>query len=348
MKAIMDQTPKKLKQLKQVLTHSATMLIVLQDNPDPDALASAVALRKLVNTLKSIQCSMTSGGVIARAENRALGKYLGLNLRPSEQVDFGSFDLIAMVDTQPKTGNNCLPDNMEPDIVIDHHPCRKDTRLCRFTDIRCHYGATSTILTEYLWKAGIEPEIQIATALLYGIRSDTQDLGRDTTSADIDALMKLYPLANKRMLSQIQRGLVRREYFRFLSQAIDNARVFGQTVISNLGMVDNPDIIGEMADLLLRDEQIEWCMCYGICDGQIRLSIRTDAETPPASKVIRQIVVRRGTGGGHESYAGGQIPIDCLSQKRLEHLMSSLERTFLNQVEPDFAHLPGRKLTADS
>jgi nanoRNase/pAp phosphatase (c-di-AMP/oligoRNAs hydrolase) len=347
MKAIMDQTPKKLKQLKQVLNHSATMLIVLQDNPDPDALASAVALRKLVNTLKSIQCSMTSGGVVARAENRALAKYLGLNLRPSEQVDFNSFDLIAMVDTQPKTGNNCLPENMEPDIVIDHHPCRKNTRLCRFTDIRCHYGATSTIVTEYLYAAGIEPEIQIATALLYGIRSDTQDLGRDTTSADIDALMKLYPLANKRMLSQIQRGLVRREYYRFLSQAIDNARVFGQTVISNLGTVDNPDIIGEMADLLLRDEQIEWCMCYGICGGQIRLSIRTDAEMPPASKVIRQIVVRRGTGGGHESYAGGQIPIDCLSQKRLEHLATSLEKTFLRQVQPDFAHSSGRKLTAE-
>ena len=336
---------KKLKQLKQVLSHSATMLIVLQNNPDPDAIASAVALRKLVNTFNDIQCSMTSGSPIARAENRALAKYLGLNIRPSNQVDFGSFDLIAMLDTQPQTGNNCLPKNMEPDIVIDHHPCRKNTRLCRFTDIRSHYGATSTILTEYLYAAGIEPEIQIATALLYGIRSDTQDLGRDTTSADVDSLMKLYPLANKRMLSQIQRGLVQREYYRLLSQAIDNARVFGQTVISNLGRADNPDMIGEMADLLLRDEQIEWCMCYGIYEGQIRVSIRTDAETPPASKVIRHIVSHRGTGGGHESYAGGQIPIDCLSQKRLDRLIAALEKAFLRQVEPALVHSPGQKLT---
>jgi nanoRNase/pAp phosphatase (c-di-AMP/oligoRNAs hydrolase) len=261
-------------------------------------------------------------------------------------VDFGTFDLIAMLDTQPKTGNNCLPEDMEPDIVIDHHPCRKESRLCRFNDIRSHYGATSTLMTEYLWAAGIEPEIQIATALLYGIRSDTQDLGRDTTFADIDALMKLYPLANKRMLSQIQRGLVRRDYFRFLSLALENARVIGRAVISNLGPVNYSDIISEMADLLLRDEQIEWCLCHGICEGKIRLSIRTDAETPSAAKVIRHMIARRGTGGGHESYAGGQIPILGLSEKQVARLVTALEKAFIKQVEPTQAGTAGQKLTS--
>jgi nanoRNase/pAp phosphatase (c-di-AMP/oligoRNAs hydrolase) len=341
----MKKKAPKIKQLKKVLNHSATMLMVLQDNPDPDALASAAALRKLVNTIGDIQCSFTSGGAVGRAENRALVKYLGLKLRPAEQVEFGSFDLIAMLDTQPGTGNNCLPADMEPDIVIDHHPCRKDTRHCRFTDIRSQYGATSTILTEYLFAAKIEPEPQIATALLYGIRSDTQDLGRDTTSADVDALMKLYPLANKRILSQIQRGLVQREYYRLLVLALNDARVFGSAVISNLGTVDNPDMIGEMADLLLRDEQIEWSMCYGLCRDKIQLSIRTDAETPPASKVIRHIVAHCGTGGGHESYAGGQVPVKGFNKNRLARLTSSLEKAFLKQVEPSQANSPGKKLT---
>jgi nanoRNase/pAp phosphatase (c-di-AMP/oligoRNAs hydrolase) len=342
----MEKSAKKIKQLKEILNRSTTMLMVLQDNPDPDALASAVALRKLVNTLGDLQCSIVSGGAIGRAENRALVKYLGLNLRSPDQVDFGTFDLIALLDTQPQTGNNCLPEDIEPDIVIDHHPCRKNTRPCRFTDIRSHYGATSTILTEYLFAAKIEPETQIATALLYGIRSDTQDLGRDTTSADVNALMKLYPLANKRILSQIQRGLVHREYYRLLALALNDARVFGKAVISSLEQVDNPDMISEMADLLLRDEQIEWSLCYGICQGKIRLSIRTDAETPPASKIIRAIVARRGTGGGHISYAGGQIPVEGLSKKRLSHLTASLEKAFLKQVEPSLANSSGQKLTA--
>lgn len=342
----MEKASQKIKQLKQVLRHSISMLIVLQDNPDPDALASAVALRKMVNLFANIQCSITSGGTVGRAENRAMAKYLGLNLRPIEQVDFQSFDLIAMLDTQPRTGNNCLPKKIEPDIVIDHHPCRQFTRQCRFTDIRSHYGATSTILTEYLYAAGIKPDTQIATALLYGIRSDTQDLGRDAIAADINALMKLYPLANKRILSQIQRGLVQRGYYRLLMRALTDARVFGRAVISNLGVVDNPDMIGEMADLLLRDEQIEWSFCYGFYRDKIQLSLRTDSDMPPASRVIRKMVAHLGTGGGHESYAGGQIPIKEKSKGRILRLNRLLEKAFLKQVEPSFVGTSGWKLTA--
>ncbi len=330
----MNIIKRKLKQLYDTLNHSATMLIVLQDNPDPDALGSAVALRKLANHLCDIQCSITHSGIIGRAENRAMVKYLGLNLRQADQVDFQSFDMVAMVDTQPGTGNNCLPAEIEPDIVIDHHPCRKSTRLCRFTDIRSRYGATSTILTEYLIAAGIEIETSVATALLYGIRSDTQDLGRDTTAADINALMKLYPQANKRILSQVQRGSVERSYFRLLATALSNTRVWGMTAVTSLGQIDNPDMIGEMADLILRDEQIDWVLCHGVYQNKLLLSIRTEAENPPASKVIRHLVARRGTGGGHVSYAGGQIPIEKLPQKDLTRLIISLERNFIKQVEP--------------
>jgi nanoRNase/pAp phosphatase (c-di-AMP/oligoRNAs hydrolase) len=344
----MDKIKKKLKQLHETLNHSSTMLIVLQDNPDPDAMGSAAALRKLVNQYNNIQCSITHRGTIGRAENRALIKYLGLNLRQADQIDFHAFDLIAMLDTQPGTGNNCLPEEIEPDIVIDHHPCRKNTRLCRFTDIRRRYGATSTILTEYLNAEGIDIETTIATALLYGIRSDTQDLGRDTTAADIDALMMLYPKANKRILSQIQRGLVQRDYFRLLSLALSNAKVWGKSAITSLGQVENPDMIGEMADLILRDDQLEWVLSYGFCRGKLLLSLRSDAEDPSAAKVARHIVARRGTGGGHISYAGGQIPIDSLTQKALAQLTSSVEEAFLKQVEPALCNAISRKLIEDS
>jgi nanoRNase/pAp phosphatase (c-di-AMP/oligoRNAs hydrolase) len=344
----MNKAKKKLKQLHEMLNHNSTMLIVLQDNPDPDALGSAAALRKVVNQHNTIQCSITHRGTIGRAENRALVKYLGLNLRQADQIDFQTFDLIAMVDTQPGTGNNCLPKESEPDIVIDHHPCRKDTRRCRFTDIRSRYGATSTILTEYLNAAGIDMETTIATALLYGIRSDTQDLGRDTTAADINALMTLYPKANKRILSQIQRGLVQRDYFRLLSLAISNAKVWGKSAITSLGQVENPDMIGEMADLILRDDQLEWVLSYGFYQKKLLLSLRSDAENPPASKVVRHIVGRRGSGGGHLSYAGGQIPIDSLTQKDLAKLVSLVEKAFLKQVEPTQSKSTARRLVEDS
>ena len=331
----MASTKKKLQQLAEVLKNCSTALIVLQDNPDPDALASATAFRRLINIMADIQCSITHGGTIGRAENRALVKYLQLNLRNASGLDFASFDLIAMLDTQPHAGNNCLPAQMEPDIVIDHHRCRPDTRQCRFTDIRSSYGSTSTILFEYLDAAGVSPEPSVATALLYGIRSDTQDLGRDTTAADTAALMQLYPSANKRILSQIQRGSVGRDYFRMLSVAFANACVYSNAVITCLDRIDNPDMIGEVADLLIRDEQTDWCLCYGFYDGKMLLSVRTESESPSAEKIIKHIVARRGTGGGHVSYAGGQIPVENLSQKALEKLHKAVRKSFLEMAIPD-------------
>jgi nanoRNase/pAp phosphatase (c-di-AMP/oligoRNAs hydrolase) len=322
----------KLQQIQLILQDHKTMLIVLQDNPDPDAIASAVALRKLANVLANVQCSIAHGGTVGRGENRALVKYLGLNLRSIQQIELGQFELFAMVDTQPGTGNNSLSETIEPDIVIDHHTCRPQTRRCRFSDIRSRYGATATILYEYLKAAGIKPDVPMATALLYAIRSDTQDLGRDAIKADIRALTHLYFQANKRMLSQIQHGKVRRDYYRLLADGMNNAKVYGNAIVTRLGNIDNPDMIGEIADLLLRDDQTDWVMVYGLSQDKLLISLRTYQENACADKVIRHLVARRGTGGGHSSYAGGQISVQKLTKKQIENLQKTLINRFVKQV----------------
>lgn len=331
----MAQKPKaesKIQQISSVLENHKTMLIAIQDNPDPDAIASAVALRKLANSLLNIQCSIAHGGTVGRAENSELVKYLGLNLRPIDQLDMTQFELFATVDTQPGTGNNSLPEEIEPDIVIDHHRCRQQTRHCRFTDVRSKYGAAATILYEYLTAAKIQIEPPLATALLYAIRSDTQDLGRDTTKADTEAFIKLYPLANKRMLSQIQRGNVRRDYYQMLADALTNAIVMDNAIITNLGCIENPDMIAEVADMLLRDDMTNWVMVYGSFKRKMLISLRTYAPEARADKVIHHIVARKGTGGGHPSYAGGQIPLPDDTQKALKKLEKTVVNRFFKQV----------------
>lgn len=330
----MDKAKIKLEQLKSLLQGHQTMLIVMQDNPDPDSIASAVALRKLANTLAEVQCSIAHSGTVGRGENRALVKYLGLNLRPLDQIDLTTFELFALVDTQPGTGNNSLPGQIEPDIVIDHHPCRKTTRSCRFTDIRSHYGATATILYEYFKSAGIKIETPMATAMLYAIRSDTQDLGRDTSRADIQALTELFQAANNRMLSEIQRGKVQRDYFQMLSDALKKARVYGNAIVTNLGSIDNPDMIAEVADLLLRDDLTNWVMVYGFSREKLAISLRTEQEHLGADKLMHRIVARKGTGGGHPSYAGGQISISGLSQKQIEKLEKLIISRYVKSVVP--------------
>lgn len=332
------KTRSRLEKLRQILKGKTRLLIVMQDNPDPDAIAAALALRKLANSIDSVQCTITHGGNIGRAENRALVRYLGLNMRPYKEVESERFDCIATVDAQPGTGNICLPVDIVPDIVIDHHPLRAATRAAKLIDIRSKYGATATILLEYLIQAGIEPDIQLATALSYAIRSDTQDLGRQTRQADIEAVSFLYPLANKRMLSEIQKGEVPRSYFRMLDEALRNARIYEHAIITDLGDIDNPDMIAEVADLLLREEETYWTMCIGFSQGKLLISVRTSMEDARADRVIHRVVARKGTGGGHRTYAGGQISLKKGTKTERESLEKLVQRRFLKIIGSDAQH----------
>ena len=264
-----------------------------------------------------------------------LVEYLGLNLRSCNELDYGKFDLIAMVDTQPATGNNSLPKDVLPHIVIDHHPIRRLTRTVPFTDIRSSYGSTSTIMVEYLIEAEIVPDVPLATALLYGVRSDTQDGGREATRADLDAIELLYPLANKRMLSVIQRGKVPRVYFQSIANALRNAQVQGPAILTELGEVDNPDMIAEVADLLLRDDEITWTLCSGFWNDRLLISIRTTDEANLADRVARRLVARKGTGGGHLTYAGAQVSVADQSKTQRQRLERHLQRRFLKLIGAD-------------
>jgi nanoRNase/pAp phosphatase (c-di-AMP/oligoRNAs hydrolase) len=285
-------------------------------------------LRLIANQRFGINCSIAHGGIVGRAENRALVRYLDLNLRPVHEADVTKFDLIAMVDTQPGTGNNSLPEGVPVDIVIDHHPIRRATRSAQFTDIRRQYGATSTILFEYLTAFKVQPEASLATALCYAIRSDTQDLGRESTKADMDAYMALYPLANKRMLGRIQFAPEPVEYFRSLRTALEKAVVYGRCVVAALGPVDWPDTVAELADLLLRYEGAAWALTCGIHNGIMHLSLRCNEPERDAGRMMRSLVADLGTGGGHATVAGGQVPLpDPSDERRLE-----IERTVLRRL----------------
>lgn len=325
-------TAEKLQHVEALLSGKATLLIVIQDYPDPDAIASAAALRTLANARGGLQCYIAHGGVVGRAENRAMVEYLDLTLHRLEEIDYARFDLIAMVDTQPGTGNNSLPAEAEPDIVIDHHPIRRATRSAVLTDIRSRYGATSSILCEYLSAARIRPDATLATALLYGIRSDTHDLGREATKADIEAYLSLYPVANKRALARIQRGSVPPEYFRALVDALKNARSYGNCVTADLGQTDNPDMLGEVADLLLRRDGAEWSICYGFHGQRGLFSVRSLEPSADCAHIARRVAGRGGTGGGHGALAGGQMPLVQNDQAEREHVAVQILQRFLRLV----------------
>jgi len=180
-----------------------TILILTHNNPDPDAIAASWALHFLLKTKFKARPRVAYGGIITRAENRAMVRLLKIKMQPLDKVNLHRFEIFALVDTQPGTGNNSLPSRRHASIIIDHHSPRRASSGAAFTDIRPHYGSSSTILIEYLIEAGLPIRKGLATALYYGLKTDTQDLGRNGTEADYKAAIALYPDVQLKRLSQI-------------------------------------------------------------------------------------------------------------------------------------------------
>ena len=318
------------------------VLIVTHDNPDPDSIAAAVALRHLILMKTGQDAVIAYGGVIGRGENRNMVKLLEIPLEQICRLDLEQFPVVCMVDTQPATGNNSFPSNRPVHIVIDHHPAKTDLSKVCWVDIREHYGASATILYEYLCSQNVSLNTKLATSLFYAIKSETQDLGRDWSKADREAYLKLLPLSNNRIMFNIVRPQVPREYFSSFRTAIENAHVFGCALVFNLRKIDNPDIVAELADFLLRQEGIKYVLGMGLFNGMQILSMRSLDPEARLGLAIQQMVEGIGTAGGHGMTAGGQIrevTADENSQNELERLLTRRMFKAL-QLEP----VPGESL----
>ena len=310
-----DTSEAKLQDLLGILKGSRSLLILTHDNPDPDALASASCLKYIVSKLTGIRVKVGYGGMIGRAENRAMLRHLQIQTAKLTESSIKRYQSVVLIDTQPMTGNNSLPKSVKAKGVIDHHPLRKTTKA-PFLDIRPNYGANATIMTEYLVASGLDIPSNLATALFYGIGSETQDLGREASEADTNAYIALFPRTNKKALSKIRHPALDKDHFAYLARAINNALTYKNAIATSLGAVDNPDIVALVAEMLIALNRISWCMCTGRYKNTILLSLRTTREKGRAGILARKIVRPVGTAGGHDMIAGGQV--DCTGKNEDE------------------------------
>jgi nanoRNase/pAp phosphatase (c-di-AMP/oligoRNAs hydrolase) len=296
--------------LLQAISRPGPIVILPHDNPDPDALASAATLAYLFRHLAKRDAAIALGGIVGRAENRAMLTYLNISLVPISSIQFSPDCIVALVDTQPRRSNNSLPEGTTPTVVIDHHPAYAEYGAIPFLDLRTDYGATSTILAEYLRESRLPVESKIATALFYGIAAETQDLGRETTPADVAASQFLYTYANKRRLAKIENARVPAEYFRGFRDAIEEAKVYGKVVISVLHEVQYPDMVAEVADFLLRLDGIEWAVAMGFYGNKwLHVSLRTTNRDINAGDLLQKVLGSK-SAGGHDMIAGGRVRVD--------------------------------------
>ena len=308
-----------LNSLLEVVDRMDHLVILPHNDPDPDAIASAVALGYLLAEKLNIKTNLVYQGIIGRAENRALVDYLDHPIQALATADGSGWSHTALVDTQPGAGNNALPAESVATIVIDHHPWLEASASARFADVRPEVGSSSTILTEYLQTAGLEPNRQLATALFYGIKTDTMGLTRRGSQADSAAYIYLQPRIDVDALVEIERAQVPVDYFKSFDTALRAARIYDEVIISYLGLMVYPDLAAEMADMLLRLEGSQWVMCMGVYQGKLIVAVRTRNHQGGAGQLAQAVVGTQGTAGGHGIMAGGHVPLNGREPKQLAH-----------------------------
>jgi nanoRNase/pAp phosphatase (c-di-AMP/oligoRNAs hydrolase) len=297
--------------------------ILTHDNPDPDSLAAALGLRRLFASA-GVESTIALGGIIGRAENRAMVRELKIDLYPIERLDWNEYPIVAMVDTQPGTGNNSLPADRQADVIIDHHPPRIDLSSVLWLDIRTEMGATATIVYEYLRTQKLNLDATLATAFLYALKSETRDLGRESGPDEKQAYLELSRLADFERLYAISNPKLGREHFVALDRAIRAAVVWGEVLAINLGELDYPDLVAEVADLMLPYERAHWVLCVGRHNSTVFLSVRTDITDATAGSLIRRVVDHKGAAGGHGMIAGGRLFAEVRDDQTLKAVYDEL------------------------
>lgn len=308
------------------------LLVLTHANPDPDSLASACGLRLLARERIGLASEFGLCGRIMRAENKEMVRALGIEMTPIEDLDLTTFDCIALVDTQPGFGHTPLPEGRAIDIVIDHHvpPVEwNQAPVPAFQDVRTDIGATSTMVTCYLMDLGVQPTVEVATALMYGIKTDTADLARNASPDDVAAYNFLSTRIDRARLAAITSPPLSLEYYRALRAALNNIRIFGDVVLCSLGRLGSPEMVAEVADLLLRMESKKFVYCGGLVGQSFHVSVRCEPGERDAWFLIRDALRGEGSYGGHGTVAGGFITVPDDEPRTLRRLERRLEKNIL-------------------
>jgi len=281
------------------------VLIVI--NADPDAIASAMAVSRLL-WRRAININISNINTIKRPDNLTMLRLLNVNLTHFRDIDPGQYNKIVIVDSQPD--HNESMDQLSPDVIIDHHPDSKPKAA--FVDIRPHYGATATIMTEYLKAARIKPSLKLATGLFQAIKTDTNSFRGKTAIEDVRAFQYLFRFANMDLARRIEKADLKLSFLKYFKIALNTLRLRKGRAFVHLGPVVNPDVCVIIADFCMRIISVNWSIVSGICDKKLVVIFRNDGIRKNAGKMAQKSFGQYGSAGGHGNMARAEVALSDL------------------------------------
>lgn len=324
----------RLQLLREVFHGEDKVLIII--TADPDAIASALALKRLLwRRVAAVAIARTN--VIKRADNLAMLQFLKVNLPHLNELHVNEYTRLAMVDSQPHHMEGTAA--LKFHVVIDHHPLGKNA--APFQDVRPNYGATSTIMTEYLRADKITPSRNLATALFYGIKTDTSNFARQGQLEDVRAFRFLFPLINQNVIGKIENSEFTRASLKYFKIALANVKLRKKTAMVHLGRVDNPDTLVMVADFFMRVHDINRSIASGIVKDQVIVIFRVVGRRMNAGRLASGAFGLYGAAGGHRAMARAEIPLANLDPKLLEK-NGALERFLARRISAH-AQPPAKK-----
>jgi nanoRNase/pAp phosphatase (c-di-AMP/oligoRNAs hydrolase) len=305
-----SMTRARVQQYQRYFADADRVLILLHNDPDPDALASGLALRNLLRRTKTTAIIGAMQGV-TRPENLRMANMLDIHVEPITPASFQEFDRIATVDVQPHYFGGQL---MRADLVIDHHP-EQPGYIAVFKDIRADYGSTSTILTEHLRSVDVNISERTATAMLYAIKSDTLFFARHTNRDDLEAFTFLYPLADAALIRKMEGAEITLDRLNYVTRASQGGEMREQVFTAFIGEAPREDFIPYTADFFLQLEDVKWTIIAGIVGNCLIVSVRNLGYSRNAGEFVKRWFADIGSAGGHRAMAKAVVPIDKFRQK---------------------------------
>jgi nanoRNase/pAp phosphatase (c-di-AMP/oligoRNAs hydrolase) len=316
--------------LKSMVRENDSLAVLIYGSPDPDAVASAMALREILNQTQPLaKCVFVATEHVIRHQNAEFIREMKVEIQMLDKIDLKEFRLIAVVDAQPTFFGEALG-GIKPQIVLDHHPC-KTVWHASLADIRPNYGALATIMTEYLLAARVKIPKRLYTALLYGIRSDTLNFERDASLEDIGAYYLTFSRANRQLIRRIELNQIPDRFLKYYDYAYHHKRRYRDRMICFLGPVESADVCVQVADFHLRIINVFHVIVAGIVKDRLIIIFRGDGYRQDCGSIAMKSFGNIGTAGGHRSAARVEIPMETLREALENDLSQESVDRFLVQ-----------------